>query len=615
MRHRLVTVTILAVLLSGAAWAGDAHLAVVRVESLDAVVRDAQHIAKRLGVEISGQNLMQPLTSALGIPDLGWVDGSKPIVVVLPSAAMMLGQKGILAALPVSDHAQGLATLQEMTGVTPSEQDGVHTFTPESGEAFTVASSGGYMVVGAMPSLVTGFDPAAALSMSGLPNGSISAEIFLEPIAPMAMMGLQMGRQALEQQMAEDAEIVEPPHGELEGQEGADEDHAHGEPVVAQGFDPAAMSGLFDLYFDFIKDALNNTSRIQLSLEVATSHVIAHKRMIPKAGSTLAELVDAQEGGIPELARLIDPESASAVYAGQLQMTPAFLAATRGYFQRYVEVMKTMTSAFSEEPEAAWIAQMMEPFLQESTIDQTFACYRGDFAGGYSFGEGGIRTSQVVGMKDMEACNALMALWTGIAAKAAPGGEPMFDVTENALTYKGIATTKMVFALPDTMFEGMDEAQVEAARKAMAQWYGDGSIEAYMGFSGDKLLSATGGSVEEAYKALVDRAAKKKPAGGIAPGLFAPLAEGPGMFGMFDLVKFMREMPLDELGGDAEALAFLDYVPAEATRITFAARFDPGAINLEMALPLGWLDAIGQALDKQDAEEAAEQAALQKQEG
>jgi len=613
---RLVASALLAASLCGVALASDPRLAVVRIESIDAVVRDVRQVAGRLGVEVSGQNLMQPLSRALGIQDLGWIDGSRPIVLVMPSTGMMLGAKGILGALPVVDPVQALSVLEELMGVAPTEQDGTLTFAKEDGNSLSVATRGGYVVVGSVPSLVAGFDPAAALSMSDMPAGSLSAEVFLEPLVPMATMGLQMGRQALEAEMAKrevhDAPPVEPeglrhPHDhgdetpEHHGEEGGER---HTEASTTQKLDPAALSGIFDLYFGFLQDVLNNTSRLQLSVEVGGSHVVLHKRLIPRAGSTLAGLIEAQKGGLPELARLIDPAGATAAVAGQLQMTPKFEEAIRGYLDRYLVAMRAMTPMLEQQGAAApWLSRVFEMAASGDNLDRFMKCYRGDFAAGYRFGEGGFSVDQVYGAADPAACQDMVRTW-GKLVESMPLGEgdkPLFQFTENALRYKGVSAARQVFEMPMS-FDHLEGEAAEKARRAMSMWTGTGSMETYTGFAGQRVLTTTGSDAEKGFRALVDRASTKKPSGGITQQLFAPLAAGPGVFGMLDLVALIRAVPAEDLGATAEKLAFLQQVPSESARITGGARFDAGAVNIEVALPLGWLDAIGEAIDKQNAE-------------
>jgi hypothetical protein len=601
-RLLLLAVVALALSLTSPAGAAESNIAVVRVESLDAVIDDAQHIASRMGVEISGQNLMNPVANALGLPDLGWIDRTKPLVLVFPASGMMLGEKGVVGGLPVSDPAAALEAVTALLGVEPAESEGLYTFAKDDGTDLLVTPRGGYLVFGQVSTLVQGFDPIAALTMSAPPAGSLSAEIYLEPLAPMAMMGIQMGRQMLEQKLAEEQEPSASPEPHAEADPDADE-HAHAH-VEAGQMDPAAMSGIFDLYFSFFQDVLNNTSRIQLSLEVASVHVIVHKRLIPKTGSTLAGLAEAQKGGLPELARVIDPEGTTAAYAGQVTFTPKFTEAVRGYIDRYMAAMESLAPALDEaSAEAPWLGEIMELLTRAETADQVLNCFRGDLAGSYSFGEGGVEVTQVHGAKDVQACKGMLDSWSAVlqAVPTEKDGQPLIRVTENAITCKGVSAMRQEMTFPID-FDAMADAEAEQARKALAIWTGEGgTLETYTGFLGDRVLSSTGPDAEATFRGLVDRASTKKSKGGITPRLFAPLPEGPGVFGMLDLASFLRALPVNELGADADKLAFLDQVPVESTRITYGARFDAGSVNFELALPLDWLNAIGEAMKQEEA--------------
>ena len=92
LRHCLVA-TILAMLALGSAHAAEPNIAVLRVESLDAVLADVEKTLALADVKIGGDMIEQQIVATLGIGDLSWVDRSRPLSLVYPMKGMMLGDR------------------------------------------------------------------------------------------------------------------------------------------------------------------------------------------------------------------------------------------------------------------------------------------------------------------------------------------------------------------------------------------------------------------------------------------------------------------------------------------------------------------------------------------
>ncbi|MDX1389122.1 MAG: hypothetical protein R3344_08025, partial [Acidobacteriota bacterium] len=296
--HRFLFVLGLAVLTGlGPAHAASNNIAVLRVESLDALIDDTRRLTSLLGEPVEKEQILGILSEASGLSDLSWIDTNAPFAIVFPLEGVALGEKGLTALFPASDSSAAFEAVGAVFETTNVDDDGVRSYgTEEDAELLFVAPRDGYLVAGANRDIVTRIDIEAALQMAALPPGSIALDFYLEPVAPMVMMGLPVARQAVEQQMQQSAE--ERPED------------------APQEWNPETALAFVDIYFDFIRDVLANTSRLQLSLDVGSDTVVFHKRAIPKDGSTFAGLVAVQEGGLPEAARYVDPEGGVAAVAG-----------------------------------------------------------------------------------------------------------------------------------------------------------------------------------------------------------------------------------------------------------------------------------------------------------
>jgi hypothetical protein len=391
-------------------------------------------------------------------------------------------------------------------------------------------------------------------------------------------MGLQVGRQAVVSEM----------QNQDEGEEGAADS------------DPEAAMAFVDLYFDFIRDALQNASRLQISLDVGADAIVFHKHVMPRAGSTLAGLIDAQQGGLPEVARYVEPGSGFATVAGQLTFTPEFTAAMQHYMTGYFAALQNLPAAAADsEGTGAYQAAMMEMFA--GSAEGWTECYGGGFAAAFGFREeGGIDLHQVLDVKDAEKCRALMSELIGKVDEMVEmtDGKPMLTITENALEYAGVQAWRQetYIALP----EG---PETDAAAAMMAAWFGDEGMVSFSGIAGEFMVSATGPDAEAQFKTLVDRVtAKKKQRArmvGITAKTFEPVTTGPGFFISADLGQLVDAVApsLPAEGEEGEAiLEVLSNRPEDSLRIVEALRFEPGTLHIEVAVRPAMIELIGKVM-------------------
>ncbi len=577
-----VLVFVLAALV-GPTIAAAQNIAILRLESFDAVLADARQVVDAVEGEGGAEELMQPLMEMLQFPGADLLDRSAPLVVVFPMEGIALGEKGLIAVLPLTDPGSAAGKLQEAgDGVEPDET-GVLYFKDGEGTEVAAKIHGRFLVIGQNRDLVGGFDPAAAVTEGVLPPGSIALDINLEPLTPMILMGLETGRQMIQQQMSADS---------------ADSD-----------MDPETMNQMLELYFSFIQDAVNNTSRIQFSLEVSEDHILMHNRWLPRTGSTLEELLQAQSGDLPDLARYIEPGAGFGTMAGQFTMTPAYQEALTGYTKGYVEFISAILPMLEEETATEPLAAMMAGMA--GMVEKWTDCYRGDFAGSFNLGgEDGFQVVQVAGIKDATVCNTVIDEMSAMLEQAGMAQEqeeePFISVDRAALKYKRVVADRQVTRM--LLPAGAEKDETTAA--LLKGWFGEDGIVTYYGIAGSHMLSVTGANAEVGFKGLVNRvtakAKKQAMMTGITADTFAPLETGPGFFVMINLQELFQgilsTIPDDE-DKVAEILEFLEQMPDGTGRIVEAIRLDPDAVHISLAARLDLMKEIGRLAELEEEEE------------
>ena len=546
------------------------NAAVLRLESFDAVLADARRVVDAVKDEGSAEELMQPLLELLQFPGADLLDRSAPLVLVFPMEGIALGEKGLIAVVPLTDPDGAAGKLQEAgEGVEPDET-GVLYFQDGEGTEVAAKIHGRFLVIGQNRDLVGGFDPAAAVAGGDLPPGSIALELNLEPLTPMILMGLESGRQMLQQQMSADS--------------------------TESDMDLETMNEMLGMYFGFIQDAVNNTSRIQFSLELGEHHILMHNRWLPRTGSTLEGLLQAQSGDLPDLARYIEPGAGFGSMAGQFTMTPAFQEAMSGYMEGYVEFITTLLPMLEEQTESESLAALMTGMV--GMMEKWTDCYRGDFAGSFNLGgEDGFRAVQVSGVKDAGVCRTAMDEMSAILAQTgmSQDEEPFIIVDRAALKYKRVVANRQITRMPFPAGAGED------------------GIVTYYGIAGNHMLSVTGANAETDFKSLVNRvtAKTKKQARmtGLTAETFAPIETGPGFFITFDVPALFQgvlsALPEGEENID-EIRELLKQIPDGTGRIVEGIRLDPDAVHLSIAARLDLLKEIGRLADMEEEEEGAE---------
>jgi hypothetical protein len=560
------------------------QLALLRVESLDGAFADLEALARAVGTEFERGTVLGPAMQQFGIDDPSILDFERPLVMVMPMEGMMMQQRGIVAAFPVTDAEKVFGVLAE-SFAGHEELEGLHTYSNDMGPVLHALFRDGYVIAGGSGDLVKKFDLGVGLDRGDGPPGNMMLDLYLEPVAPMLQMGLMQGKQQFLSQLERSA-------GDADSM-----------------VQPEDMRGLLDLYFTFIQNVLNNLSRIQISLQLDGSHVLLHERLVPKAGSTMAGLVGAQKGSFTELAGLVSPKSMM-VGAGGIEMTPAFREALNSFLDDYIAavrpMIRRMAASFLDAPADGESAAAEADALIDWYADmarQATACYRGDGAFSMDFlGTGGFSFTAAYGWNKTEACRLLpkthMKSFGEKLAQYPSIGKfvSMSDGGTQAGTTIYVVDMD-VKAMAETMAPG-DPQMAEVIDKV----YGE-KLSMRMAYAEDLFAVVGGGGAEEKLSALL---AKRGQVGlqGVKPSEFSPLGGRPGVFMRLDMGRFMESMKgwVPEEGADAEEFARVAKAfSGPAGRIPMAVVFDSGAATAQVAVPMATLESIGKMVAEEKA--------------
>jgi hypothetical protein len=576
--HGLLAVVVV-VGLAGPALGQD--LLTVRVESLDAALGDVTTIAAAAGQPMTKDQLLAPMLSQLGIDDLSFLDWKSPAAMVMPMQGMMLQQKGLLLALPVADAEKAIELLASKFASHAVEED-LHVLSTDAGPQLYVASHDGYLTAGGSKDLLRGFDLSAALSRPDAPPGNLVVDFNVEPIAPMAMMGMMQAKEMMKQQMtaAMQADANVPP-----------------------GM-PAMMGSMVDMYIDLAQALLNNMSRLQLVPEVDGSNVIAHIRVVPKAGTTLAGMVAAQNKAWPALARHVSGEGVL-VAAGQMTMTPEAKEFAKTMVARYCDALGQLGAGMSavteggegegggeehQDPMHAAMMKLMSSFpagLEELYVN-SLDCYTGAMAFSLDLDpEQGVSFTQVEGFDgSKEGCADMTATALGMVR------DWIGEVPELAsLVSIGPTGTGSDWAIDVDLGAHLAEAPEEAKAMLNQLILDDGKFSVRVGQAKGLAYGVFG--KDAAARAADIAKGTAAGGGGIKADAFSPLPPGAGYYFRVDagrLLGALQQIVPPEESGELAQIAQAFTGPAG--QIPMAFRFDSGGINFEAAVSLKTVEAI-----------------------
>ncbi len=548
----------------------------VRIESFDALIEDIDKIAVALGQpEGSAETWVRMAQGAMGMPDFDWVDRRNPVVLALPLEGMMLGQKGFVGALPVADVDAAIAAMKSAAeGVTVDENGLIHL--PTGGESETLfLPSKGYLVFGQNANLIGGFDPTGLLSGAHLPPGTIAAEFNVDSMRAMIGMAIQGARQQIAAGIAAGA-------GEAE-------------------VDQEAVAAVTDTVVGWIQSLVENTRSVQLALEVSDNHLIVHNHFLPVTGSTLQGFLRAQEGGMPDVARLLDDDGAAFALVGNVTWTEEATAALEGFMRGYVTLMQT-AAASNEQYAALGFGEFMPTMVDQYTA--MMRCMRGDMAQVLSMSDG-MSFTQVSGLADNDECRDFKQQMLDMAASLPEALRDLFSITADGPTHRGV--TALAYGFDMRKFADMpNDEDFNEAMSMFDKLFGEGGFNTYMAAVDGHLVAAGGAGADAALKKTIDRIKDKKSGGGIDASAFAPFDVGAGLYVMADLGRFfdgIGDVLPAELAGSGD-LAEIQEVFNALGRMTGGVDLQHDALALKFALKTSGLSRIAEMARRESEEKA-----------
>jgi hypothetical protein len=558
-----------------------------RAKSLNEVLDGVEAISSAAGQTLSREMVLGMGSEIFGSDPSGFLALDRPVAALMPAEGMMMMQNGFVAALPVTDAA---AAIDALASIFPNHvvEGELHTYSSDQGPVLYLTAADGYVKVGGDANLVTRIDPLAG----GLTGSTLTVELYLEPIAPMIEANLDMARaQMMLGLQAEAAEGAEMP------------------------YDPATMGPILDAYFDGFRWVMANTSSLRLRLDVDDGYVLFAKDLISKPGSALAGFIEAQNGGLPEIAKLADQRSAWYM-AGQINFTDEHRQGLKEFVGGYIDLMSSMIASQTGSADAGGADAISDEAMAESMAfwneymalldpyaGRWIDCLRGDMVASFDFPAGQpFQFIEAFGLVEGAACANLVSEMSDELVNAVGSSEGLSDVftmaegPEIGDSESLVMTFDMVKML-DEMGQPSD-AQTEAMMKAM---YGE-RMSAAMVTAGDLVLAAGG---THAVDRLGDLAAML-PVPGKTPS-FSPLEVRPGlMFGinLGAMLTWMKNA-IPEDAADLESAA--ERLNGDVGRVPMAMTFGSQMATFDIAVSLETIEAIASIVQEERVKAAEAQ--------
>jgi hypothetical protein len=358
-------------------------------------------------------------------------------------------------------------------------------------------------------------------------------------------------------------------------------------------------------------------------LDVDDAYVRFAEDLIPKPDGALAEFIESQKGGLPEISKLAD-EGSAWYMAGQVNLTDEHRQGLKTFLAGYLDLMGKMTFSQPGNDETAGADSTSDEAMAETMAfwneymamlspyaDRWIDCFRGDMVASFGFPAGqAFEFSEAFGLVDDEACANLVSEMGDELVKYVGSAEEFSDVftVVDGPEIGGSTSLLMTFSMVK-MLDEMGQASDERAKAMIQAMYGE-TMSAAMVTSGDVVL-ATGGT--QAVKHLGELAAML-PAPGKAPS-FSPLDVRPGLMmavnlgGMLTWVKNVIPEDTAEIEQVAERLS------GEVGRVPMAMVFDSQMATFDTAMSLETIEVIATIIEEERAKTAKEQAVQAEGEG
>jgi hypothetical protein len=476
----------------------------------------------------------------------------------------------------VADIDAAVAAMKSVVeGVVVDENGLIHVPTGDESEMVLLPSNG-YLLFGQNPNLVGGFDPTGLLSGDHLPPGTIAAEFNVDSMRAMIGMAMQGARQQIAAAIAKGAE---------EGGEAMDAETA------------AAAS---DMAIEWLEALVANTRSIQLALEVTDSHLIVHNHYLPVSGSVLEGFLHAQEGGMPDIARLLDDENSSMTMVGNVTWTDEAIAALEGFMGSYASVLQGMLAKNTDLGDMESLADFLPGMMDQYA--GMWKCMRGDIAQVVHTSDG-LQFTQISGIRDSEECGDLNQTILDMASGLPEALSEIFTISPNGLTHRGV--TAIEYAMDFGKFINLqDEEGAEEVTTLLNGMFGEDGFKTYMAQADGYWIGSGGAGADESMRLMIERVKDKKKGDGIDEAVFEPFTVGAGFYFMMDFGRFFGGFSqfLPE-SADAGELAQMQEVFGALGAMTGGLDFQRDALGLKFAMPTAGLSKIAEMAQRETADE------------
>jgi hypothetical protein len=543
-------------------------LLVARAESLNRVLAGMETISSAVGQEFKRETVLGMGSEIFGSDPSGFLAMDRPVAALMPMQGMMMQQNGVVVAVPVTDAAAAIAALESRFPSHAVEGE-LHTFSTDDGPVLHLLIENGYLKLGGNAELVQQIDP-----LSYGPTGStLAVELSVEAIAPMIEANLGMARRELMSSL--EAEAAGPEEMQL---------------------DPAALGSILDIYFDGFRWLLANTRSLRFRLDVEDGYVRFANDLIPKPGSALERFIEAQKGGLPEIAKLA--EQGSAWYmAGQLTFADEHREGLKSFVGGYLDLLDSIFAAQTSGDDTSgevtaeekaigfWKEYMavMSPY-----VDRWIDCLRGDMVASFDFPAGKpFSFTEAFGLVDSDACATLVSEMSDEFVNAVGSAEEFSDVfTITKGPEIGDSDSLLMTFDMVKMLDEMGQASDQQAKDMMTAMYGE-EMSAALATAGDLVLAA-GGS--QAADRLGDTFARLA-APGKAPS-FVPLDVGPGLMMAINIGPMLRSMHNAIPKGAAALDRAAELLSGDVGRVPMAMTFGSKIATFDIAVSLDTIKAI-----------------------
>jgi len=333
---------------------------------------------------------------------------------------------------------------------------------------------------------------------------------------------------------------------------------------------------------------------------VTDNHLIIHNHYLPVSGSTLEGFLQAQKGGMPDIARLLDDENSSMTVVGNITWTDEATAAFEGLMDGYSSMLQSVLANNEDLGEMGPLADLLPGMMDQYA--SLWKCMRGDLAQ-VVHTSGGLQFTQVSGIRDSEECGDLGQMILNMVSGFPEAVSEVFTISPDGLTHRGVTAIEYGIDIGKFVKLQGEEGAAEVA-KMLNGMFGEDGFKTYMAQADGYWISSGGAGADESMRLMIERIKDKKKGDGIDESVFEPFTVGAGFYFMMDFGRFFGGFSqfLPE-GDDMAELAQIQEVLGALGAMTGGIDFQRDALGLKFAMPTAGLSTIAEMARRKAADE------------